>query len=172
MEKLKDELIPSLASGTIGALAASFLLGVDLSAQFSLGSYNMPAYLAIGGSITAADLIAYASHDYVLEKIPMLQGFATYENKLLAPVLSGAATYALFRTTISSDASFTNSFILGAGSTIAGTYTSETLKSINPSLQENLQYFLLLNYYYQILYLIFLSFYNELHSNIYHHIFS
>jgi len=132
-EKLKDELVPSLASGAIGALAASFLLGVDLSIQLSIGNMNLPAWAAIGGVISISDLISYASHDYVLEKIPAIQKFATYENRILAPALTGLATYTLFRTTISSDASLTNSFLLGAGSTIGGRYAADTLKDINPS---------------------------------------
>ena len=131
-EKLKDELVPSLASGAIGALAASFIMGVDLSMQLPVMNMNLPAWAAIGGAISAADLIAYSSHDFVLEKIPSIQRFATYENRFLAPVLSGVATYGLFRTAISPEASLTNSFLLGAGSSIGGQYAASTLKDINP----------------------------------------
>ena len=133
-EKLKDELIPSLASGAVGVLASSFLLGVDIGTTLPVGSLNLPAWAAIGGVITASDLVAYASHDWVLEKIPAIHGFATYENKLLAPVLSGLATYALFVTAVSPDTSLTNSILLGAGSTIVGNYAAVTLHDINPAL--------------------------------------
>jgi hypothetical protein len=126
-EKLKDELVPSLAAGAVGVLASSFLLGVDLSGNIPLANMRMPVWAAIGGVITAADLAAYASHDFVLEKIPQIQRFATYENRLLAPVLSGAATYGLFKGAISSNTSFTNSFLLGAGSSITGKYAAEAI---------------------------------------------
>jgi hypothetical protein len=79
-EKLKDELIPSLASGAIGVLASSFLLGVDINMKLSVANMALPAWVAIGGVISIADMAAYASHDYVLENIPTLQKFATYEN--------------------------------------------------------------------------------------------
>lgn len=134
MEKLKDEIIPSLASGAVGALASSFILGVDLNMNLNIANMNIPAWVAIGGTITVADLVAYIGHDYVLEKIPTFQSFATYENRILAPVLSGVATYALFRTAISVDTSLTNSFLLGAGSSITGRYSADTLKKMNPNL--------------------------------------
>lgn len=127
-EKLKEELIPSLASGVVGVLASSFLLGVDLSMDLSVANMTVPAWAAVGGVITIADLVAYASHDFVLEKIPSIQRFATYENRLLAPVLSSVATYGLFVTAISPDASLTNSMLLGAGSSITGRYIFDTLK--------------------------------------------
>lgn len=132
-EKLKDEFIPSIASGAIGAVAASFFMGVDLFIDLPVANMNIPAWAAIGGVISAADLIAYSSHDFVLEKLPSLQRFATYENRILAPALSGLATYGLFRTSISSDVSLTNSFVLGGGSSIAGRYVADTLKDMNPS---------------------------------------
>lgn len=134
MEKLKDELIPSIASGAVGVLASSFLLGVDLSTNLTVGNMNIPAWVAIGGVISASDLVAYVSHDFFLEKLPALQGFATYENRLLAPVLSGASSYLLFRTAISADTSITNAVLLGAGSTIGGKYIADTLKEVNPNL--------------------------------------
>ena len=134
MEKLKDEFIPSLASGAIGAVAASFLLGVDLTMQLPVANMSLPAWAAIGGTITAADLIAYSSHDFVLEKIPALQRFATFENRILAPALSGVATYGLFKIAISPDTSLTNSFLLGAGSSIGGKYAADTLKDFSPML--------------------------------------
>ncbi len=133
-QKIKDELIPSLASGAIGVLASSFFLGIDMKMQIPFGSMSVPAWVAIGGTLTAADMIAYASHDYVLEYIPMIQSFATVENKLLAPVLSGAATYLVLREAVSTDVSLINTFLLGAGSSIAGKYSADTLKSINPAL--------------------------------------
>lgn len=127
MEKLKDELVPSLASGAVGVLASSFLLGVDLSTQVPLGSINMPAWVAIGGVLTAADLAAYASHDYIIENISALKSISNYENRILAPALSGIASYALFATAISPDASLTNSVLLGAGSSVTGRYLADTV---------------------------------------------
>ena len=134
IEKIKDEIVPSVIAGGIGALAASFLLGVNLSMHLPIATMQLPAWAAIGGVITVADLAAYASHDWVLEKIPTLQKIATYENRILAPALSGVATYGLFKTAISPNASLTNSFLLGAGSSIGGRYAADTLKDINPSL--------------------------------------
>lgn len=122
IEKAKDEIIPSLFAGGLGVLGASFILGVDLSTQLSVMGMSVPAWGAIGGIIAVSDIIAYAGHDFVLEKIPSLQGFATYENMFLAPVLSGVGCYTLFRTSISSDVSIVNSMLLGAGSSITGKY--------------------------------------------------
>lgn len=124
MEKVKDDFIPSVVSGAIGVLGASFILGVDLSQNLNIFNMQIPAWAAIGGVIAGSDLISYASHDFVLEKIPVLQqsGWMTYENKFLAPILSGAGCYVLFRTTISSDVSLVNSFLLGGGSSIVGRY--------------------------------------------------
>jgi len=123
-EKLKDEFVPALISGGIGVLASSFILGVDLSLDMNIAGNNLPVWSVIGGVITGADLISYASHDYVLEKIPSLQSVATYENKIAAPVITGLATVGLFKLGVSSNASITNSFLLGAGSSVGGRYTS------------------------------------------------
>ena len=133
MEKLKDELIPSLASGAIGAIAASFFLGVDLSMKLNIANMDMPAWAAIGGTVTAADMIAYFSKDFVLEKIPVLKNYGGLEERILPPVLTGAATFALFKTAISSDASLTNSILLGGGSSIVGRYAADTLHQIEPN---------------------------------------
>jgi hypothetical protein len=126
-EKLKDELVPSIFSGAIGVLASSFILGVDLNLDISVGSMNMPLWSIVGGVITSADLLAYASHDYILEKIPQLQNISSVENKIGAPILTGLASYGLFKSGISSDVSFTNSFLLGAGSSVGGRYTASMI---------------------------------------------
>lgn len=128
MEKVKDEIIPSAFSAGIGILGASFILGVDLSQSLNLFGMNVPTWGAIGGVIMGADMLAYASHDWVLEKIPAIQnsGFATAENKLLAPVLSGLGVYVLLREGVSTDVSLVNSFLLGGGSSIAGRYGYDT----------------------------------------------
>lgn len=126
-EKLKDEIVPSLASGAIGVLASSFILGVDLTSSININGMSMPVWSAIGSVITLADLGAYASHDYILEKIPTLQNISSYENKIGAPVLTGLASFGLFKLGISSDVSFTNSFLLGAGSSVGGRYTASMI---------------------------------------------
>lgn len=128
LEKAKDDIVPALVSGGIGILGASFLLGVDMSMNLNVLGMNMPAYAAIGGVIAASDIAGAALHDFVLEKIPMLQssGIATYENRLATPIIAGVSTYALFASTISKDVSIMNSMLLGAGSTIAGQYTYHT----------------------------------------------
>ena len=127
-DKIKDELIPSAFAAGVGLLGASFILGVDLTQNFNIFGMNIPAYAAIGGVIAGSDIIAYASHDYVLEKIPMIQnsGIATYENKFLAPVLAGASCYLLLREGISTDVSIINSVLLGGGSSILGKYIYDT----------------------------------------------
>ena len=133
MEKIKDELIPSLASGAVGAIASSFFLGVDLTMKLNVANMNLPAWAAIGGTITAADMIAYFSKDFVLEKIPVLKNYGGLEEMILPPALTGAATFMLFKTAISSDVSLTNSLLLGGGSSIAGRYAAETLHTIEPN---------------------------------------
>ena len=131
VEKLKDELIPSLASGAVGALAASFIMGVDLNLILNVGNMEVPAWVAVGGTIAAADLVAYASKDFVLEKIPTFKNYGGLENRILPPVLAGGATYLLFRTAISSDVSLTNSFLLGAGSSIVGRYATDAMMNMD-----------------------------------------
>lgn len=126
-EKLKDEFVPALISGGIAVLGSSFILGVDLNLDISVANMNLPIWVAVGGTVAGADLLAYASHDYILEKIPTLQSISTYENKIGAPVITGLATYGLFKMGISSDVSLTNSFLLGAGSSIAGRYSTGML---------------------------------------------
>ncbi len=124
MDKVKEELIPSIFAGGVGILGASFVLGVDLSQNLSVFGMSVPTWAAIGSVIAGSDIIAYASHDFVLEKIPAIQnsGIATMENRLLAPVLSGAACYILLREGISTDVSLVNSFLLGGASSIVGKY--------------------------------------------------
>jgi hypothetical protein len=122
LQKMQDDLVPSLFSGAIGVAGAHFLMGVDLSNNISVFNISLPSYVAIGGTIALSDALAYASHDFILENIPSIQSIATYENRLLAPVLSGLATYGLFRLGVSENASILNSVVLGAGSTIAGKY--------------------------------------------------
>jgi len=121
-QKLTDEIIPSAISGGIGILGASMIMGVDLSITLPILSYNLPAWASIGIVIAGADVIAYMSHDMIIEKIPQLQAWSTVENKLLAPVLSGIGTYALLAGGVQPGVSIMNSVLLGAGSSVAGRY--------------------------------------------------
>ena len=128
LQKMQDDLVPSLIAGSIGVASAHFLMGVDLSNNISLFDISLPSYIAIGGTIALSNALAYASHDFVLEKIPAIQnsGFATYENKFLAPILAGVSCYILLREGISTDVSLINSFLLGGGSSIVGRYSFDT----------------------------------------------
>jgi hypothetical protein len=131
LDKMKDDLVPSLVAGGIGIAAAKFIMDTDLSYNFNLLGVSIPGYIAIGGTIALSDAIAYAAHDFVLEKIPSIQTFATYENRLLAPVLSGIATYGIFRFGVSEDASLIHNLVLGGGSTIAGKYLYSSYEMAN-----------------------------------------
>lgn len=130
-EKLMDEAIPSLVAGGLGIGISSFVLGVDISMNIPIMGMQLPMWGAIGGIIATSNAVAYASHDWVLEKIPSIQSIATYENRLLAPVLGGLGTYALFRVGVSSDVSLINSALLGAGSSVAGKYLWDTYNQAN-----------------------------------------
>jgi hypothetical protein len=125
-DKLKDEIIPSLFSSVVGIAGASIIMGVDLKSELSLFGRVVPTWAAVGGVILGADLIAYASHDFVLEKIPSIQEYANYENRILAPLLSGTGTYVLFAGLVSSNVALFNSFLLGAGSSVVGRYAYST----------------------------------------------
>jgi hypothetical protein len=122
MEKLKDEAVPSLLAGGIGVIASNQLMGVDLGSSVNILNLNMPIWVAIGGTIAGANALSYALHDQILERIPSIQSFANYENKLLAPVTAGLGTYGVFRLGVSSETSLMNSFLLGGGSSITAKY--------------------------------------------------
>ena len=127
MDKIKQEITPSLISGGIAVIASNMLLGVDLSSRYPLLGYNIPSWLAIGGVVGGSVLISEISHDWILERIPSIQSFATYENRILAPLLAGVGTYALFKLTVSNDVEIINSVLLGSASAVGGSYISDTI---------------------------------------------
>jgi len=122
LEKIKDEAGQSLTAGVIAIIASKLILDVDLSMNIKYLSMEMPLWGAIGLTVAGADAIAYASHDFIVEKIPQLQSLGNIENRVAAPLLSGLATFALISTTISPDVSIINSAGLGAVSSIGGRY--------------------------------------------------
>jgi hypothetical protein len=130
LDKIKDELAPGLISGAIAAIGANALLGVEFSSRYPLFGYNVPSYLAIGSVVAASQITAEVLHDQVLESLPdSIKGsWLNYENRLLAPILGGAATFGLFKLGVSNDVEFLNSALLGGVSSIAGKYAYMTIE--------------------------------------------
>lgn len=126
-QRLKEEAVPSLASGVIGAVASNMIMGVDYTQQLPFMGMNVPAYLVIGGTVAGSVMASELLHDYVLENIPMINAYADAESRILAPVMAGGFTYLLFRTQVSAETSLMNSALLGAGSAVAGKYVGNTL---------------------------------------------
>ena len=75
MDKIKQEITPSLISGGIAVIASNMLLGVDLSSRYPLLGYNIPSWLAIGGANTYNPLggtLTFLNCDDVTEAITVM----------------------------------------------------------------------------------------------------
>lgn len=127
MEKITDEIGQSLSAGLLGIAFANFALDVDVSMNIKFVGMSVPVWAALGLTITAADALAYASHDFIIEKIPAIQQYANIENRIGAPVLTGIASYGLLATTVSKDVSMLNSFLMGGASSLVGRYGYDTI---------------------------------------------
>lgn len=116
---LSEALIKPALAGSIGALAAYVLLGE--SGNIIVFGQQVPAVLAIGGTVAAANYLGELGHQYLLPMIPGNQKYAKIESALLSPALSGVAVYGIFMVAgINGD--WFPAFALGAGSTVAADY--------------------------------------------------
>ena len=122
MEKMKDDMVPGVISGVIAVAGASMMFGASPNAQIPIMGYSLPVWGVVGGSVAIAVSSSEFVHDMIVEKIPQLQSIGNIENRVMAPLLSGIATFGLISTTISPDVSIINSAGLGAVSSIGGRY--------------------------------------------------
>lgn len=122
LEKIKDEAGQSVASGIIGVIIAQVALDVNLGMKIPFMGTAIPVWGALGLTIAGADALAYASHDFIVEKIPYLEKLGNIENRVAAPLISGLATYGLLTATVSSNVSLLSTMALGGGSSILGRY--------------------------------------------------
>jgi len=127
MEKIKDEIGQSVASGIVGVAIAQLALDVDLGMKIPFMGSTIPVWGALGLTIAGADALAYASHDFIVEKIPYLQNIGNVENRVAAPLLSGIATYGLLATTVSPNIALVSTMALGAGASMGGRYGYQTI---------------------------------------------
>jgi hypothetical protein len=119
-DKIKEDLVPALISGSLGALGYSFVFGQSLSDPVPLLGMYLPGGLAVGGVVGASHLVGNVLQDQVLSMIPS-NSYLTAEGGLIKPILGGASTYGLFRLN-GLDPGFVNGFGLGAVSVVGGTY--------------------------------------------------
>lgn len=132
-ESFKDKLIETLSKpaldGVIGALIAGVALG-ETGSVFIFGKeINGP--LAIGATITGASYLGEVAHQWILPEIPKNDKFATFEGMIISPVVCGAATYGLMKVASNrpvGDPVPLTYFALGAGSSILGQYSYDTVK--------------------------------------------
>lgn len=103
---------------------ASMLMGENGST--ALFGVVMPAPVAIGTAVGLSSVAASLGHDYILPHIPLDQKYNNIESAALGIGLSGGSS-AYLMSGLTFDSNMRNSFLLGAGSYVAGEYIDKKL---------------------------------------------
>ena len=93
MEKLKDELLPSLTSGLVAAGVSIGIMGIGMSDTLNLFNMNINAPLGIALAVGSGVLISELIHDHVFENIPGIRFLSKYESGIGGPLLAGAMSF-------------------------------------------------------------------------------
>lgn len=120
MSSFTDKLIKGAVSGAIAG-GVSMIMG-EGQGSTTIGGFQLPNPLAIGGSVAASSVIADVAHDYALPYISASEKMATIESVALGGGLSGGATALILNKENLFTGQTLNAFLLGAGSYYAGDY--------------------------------------------------
>ena len=126
-EKIKADSLPALVSAGFGLLGYNMIFGESITDSVPFFGGSAPAWIVVGGGVFASDLVGNILQNDVLTMLPQSPSYAKIEGMLVRPVITGASLYGLFRLGVSDQTDLIRTFGLGAGSAIAGTYTSQIL---------------------------------------------
>lgn len=122
MEKLKEIFVPSLLSSAVSLGIYHFYLGEDLTDTAPLLSVMVPAYVAVGVSALTGSIAGEFLSDIIIPKIPIIERLGSLQEAIVPPTITGLSTYGSIMLLVDSNASFGNSFLLGAGSSAISKY--------------------------------------------------
>lgn len=127
MDKLKEIFVPSLVASAVSIGIYKFVLGEDVSEAIPLLNMEVPAYVAVGTSSLAGSIAGEFVSDVVIPKIPKINALGSLQDMIVPPAITGLTTYGAIAMLVNKDASFKNSFLLGAGSSAVGKYVYKML---------------------------------------------
>ena len=123
MTNLVDDGVKALLSGAIGAAAAYILFDEKGSVNLPLLSIPIPTAAAIGLAVAGGSITADLAHDYLLPHINKSAKLTQIESTLLQIGVTGAATSAIIIYGLGAPVeNLPTTFLLGAGSAVAGDY--------------------------------------------------
>lgn len=125
-EILKKELYPSLLVAAATSIAGPLLFDIRTVGVPFMGINGVPANIAVGCAVGASNFVGGLVEDLVMKNLD--PATADSIGMAVRPVANGLASYAVISTTILSNPSFQNSFILGSSSTVAASYAGELLQ--------------------------------------------
>jgi hypothetical protein len=132
--KIAENLLEPLIVGGIATAAIKFMYPGSRTIKV-LDAFPLPDYLAIGLAVGASSAVSETLKLWVLPYLPNNKSFASLEGMLLGPALAGATSIvAMVALTDSKPASYLNSFLIGAGSDLAGKYLYQFAKSAKKAL--------------------------------------
>lgn len=123
-----DLLLKPTLTGVTSAVGMCFIFDTTTS-----DSVTLPVIGNVNSLLATAIIAAFATwlgslgEDYILPYLPNNSNYATLENKLLNPVLTGGLFCLLFYNNINNDA-LLKMFLLGAGSNILSSYEADMIK--------------------------------------------
>lgn len=126
MEAIESDGMTGLVSGAIAVAGSALIYEIPIMENIPVFGVDLPMGLVIGGSVALSVSTMKFVHDELIDKIPALEGVSNIVGRFGPPIVAGATTYGIFRLGVSSDASVTNSIMLGSLSAIAGDYVSES----------------------------------------------
>lgn len=127
MEKLKEIFMPSLIASAVSVGLYHFVLGEDITEAIPLLNMEVPAYVAVGASSFAGSVAGEFLADVVIPKIPKIGALGSIQDMIVPPAITGLTTYGAIVALVHRDASFKNSFLLGAGSSAVGKYITKMI---------------------------------------------
>lgn len=132
--KITENLLEPLLVGGVAAVAVKVLY--PSTQKFSiLGSVSLPDYVLFGAAVGASSAVSETIKLWILPYIPQSRSLASLESMLLGPAITGVTSIAAINIlTDSKPRNMFNTFVLGAGSDIAGKYLYQFAKSARRAL--------------------------------------
>lgn len=121
-QRIKNSIVPSLLSGSIGGAAHYFMYrAVNDAVKVPFASFEVSPFMAVGGAIAVGTLSGEILTQFAL---PYFQGNAMYgglEEIAIPPAMAGVGTVAAVKFLIGGD-EMLNPFLLGAASSVGAKY--------------------------------------------------
>jgi hypothetical protein len=127
MDKITEEIVPSLISAGISIALYSTIFGESVTSPLPLFNIQLPAFAVVGGISMASHLTGTVLQEYVLDALPQSTYLQGMESAIVKPAISGLSLYGLARFGISADTPFVQSFGLGAASVVGGDYVATNI---------------------------------------------